>query len=77
MMPPINSYPLFLNKIFHPPPIKLIFQKSHPTLEKGALELWTKLTKAYFFAIKVKFTSAEFGNNHYVANVTVFTKNLI
>ena len=79
MMPPINSYPLFLNKIFHPPPIKLIFQKFHTPLEKGGLKLWTKLIEEYFFAIKVNihFDEAEFGNNHYVANATFFNKNLI
>ena len=78
-MPPINSYLLFLNKIFHAPPIKLIFQKFHTPLEKGGLELWTKLIEEYFFAIKVNihFGEAEFGNNHYVANATFFTKNLI
>ena len=79
MMPPINSLPLFLKKIFHPPPIKLIFQKFHPPLEKGGLELWTKLLEAYFVAIKVNihFSEAEFGNNHYVANATFSTQNLI
>ena len=76
---PINSYPLFLNKIFCPPPIKLIFQKFHPPLENGGSNYWTKLTEAYFFATKVNiyFCEAEFGNNHCVANATFFTKNLI
>ena len=66
-------------KNFHPPPVKLIFQKFHPPLEKGGLELWTKLLEAYFVAIKVNihFSEAEFGNNHYVANATFSTQNLI
>ena len=76
---PYKLISLFLNKMFHPPPIKLIFQKFHTHLEKGGLELWTKLIEQYFFAIKVNihFCEAKFGNNHYVANATFFTKNLI
>ena len=79
IMAPINSYPLSLNKIFHPPPIKLIFQKFHPLLEKGGSNYGTKLIEAHFFALKVNihFCEAEFGNSHYVASATFFTKNLI
>ena len=45
----------------------------------GGLALWTKLTEAYFFAIKVNthFHKVEFGNNHYVASATFPPKNLI